>query len=281
MGFNSGFKGLIPWGQGHPGGSRKSSCALSRREPFLERSNENFERAIHSFTTAWYDGSCITKYICVATFQLWLQSVWHWLYEYYVYLILFLQFLAAVNDGLLSSVLNVSGHRAVGRPVLLLPVFAFYIDVTCAYLRWSFLVTRPSYFYLRLRSVLAEVSSYFSFCQSLFFFKRFIAKKVYTVCTRINYKIVSFINYLLTPWGRVLLEKLTSKLFSQSRNSPHLWNPKVPHRTHKCPPPVSILSLRLRDTSSRNTPPGVPSGGVVYLRIVLSPEEASQFMGNS
>jgi len=33
----------------------------------------------------------------------------------------------------------------------------------------------------------------------------------------------------------------------------------------------------LRDASPRNTPlpPGEPSGGVVYLRIVLSPEEAS------
>jgi len=47
--------------------------------------------------------------------------------------------------------------------------------------------------------------------------------------------------YLLTPWSRVLLEKLTSKLCSWSRNSPHLWNPKVPHRTHKCPPTVPIL----------------------------------------
>ena len=46
--------------------------------------------------------------------------------------------------------------------------------------------------------------------------------------------------YLLTPWSRVLLEKLTSKLCSHSRNSPHLWNPKVPHRTHKCPPPVNL-----------------------------------------
>jgi hypothetical protein len=33
--------------------------------------------------------------------------------------------------------------------------------------------------------------------------------------------------------------------------------------------------LRLRDTSSRNAPPRDPYGKVVYLRIVLSPEEAS------
>ena len=34
----------------------------------------------------------------------------------------------------------------------------------------------------------------------------------------------------------------------------------------------------LRDASPRNTPPlpGDPSGGVFYLRIVLSPEEASR-----
>jgi hypothetical protein len=39
---------------------------------------------------------------------------------------------------------------------------------------------------------------------------------------------------------------------------------------------MSLFLLRLRDTSSRNTlPPGDPNGGVVYLRKVLSPEEAS------
>jgi hypothetical protein len=48
-------------------------------------------------------------------------------------------------------------------------------------------------------------------------------------------------------------------------------------------PQVPATCFRLRDTFSRNTPPppGDPSGGVVYLRIVLSPEEASQIMGNS
>jgi hypothetical protein len=47
------------------------------------------------------------------------------------------------------------------------------------------------------------------------------------------------------------------------------------------PEPTPIFLLRLRDTSSRNTPPEDPSGGVVYLRIVLYPEEASRLMGNS
>ena len=136
------------------------------------------------------------------------------------------------------------------------------------------------------------------------------------------------LTYLLTPWSRVLLEKVNGSAASQEiprifgtwrfitvlTSARHLSLSWANSTQSSQPPPTSWISILylanslvtavsepalymlltfhvpktmslfrclLRGASPRNTLPGDPCGGVVYIRIVLSPEEASRLVNIS